>query len=712
MTESRKKCLITGISGLLGNNLADYFKEYFDILGLYHRHPVRIDGIYTGKCDLTDRERISDIIADFDPNIIIHCASLTDIDECEANRSHTKCVNVEATKNIVQFLSDRDVKLVYISTDAVYDGVRGGFLESETIRPCNYYGQSKYEGELEVLKKESALVFRTNIFGWNIIKKKSLGEWVVDAFQTGQRINGFTDAVFSSIYTMELARVIDISLKKNLSGTFNCGTVAPVSKYEFCMKIAKVFRFGETLIVPSLIENCGFRAKRGKNLSLNVNKLQDALNYQLPTIDYCIESFYRDFQIGKPKIIKSDRSMVRPPHLISYGRQWIDDNDIRSVVNVLRSGPITQGPKVKAFEDALARYCGAGFAVAINSGTSGLHIACMAAGLKPGDEGITSSITFVASANCMVYCGGRPVFADIDPDTYSISPGTLVDKLSARTRIVIPVHFAGQSCRMEELYRVVKAAEDRFGHKIFIVEDASHALGSTYKDRMVGACEFSDMTVMSFHPVKHITTAEGGVVLTNDGKLEERLRRYRSHGITGKPEEFVYRRNSVDASDSEEIINPWYYEQIDLGYNYRITDIQCALGISQLKKIEAFIIRRKKIIDQYNTAFNNVDSIKIPFESPDCESNFHLYVLQLDFKQIGLSRAQFMCSLKQKGIQTQVHYIPVHTQPFYRKNFRTRWGDCPHAESYYERCLSIPLYPAMTAADVEKVIREITRIAT
>lgn len=711
MIESRKKCLITGISGLLGNNLADYFKEHIDILGLYHRHPVSIDGIYTEKCDLTDREHINGIIAEFDPNIIMHCASLTDIDECEANRDHTQCVNVEATKNIVQFLSDRDVKLVYISTDAVYDGVRGGFSETDKIRPCNYYGQSKYEGELEILKKESALVLRTNIFGWNVLNKKSLGEWIVDSLQTGQRIDGFTDAVFSSIYTMELARIIDISLKKNLSGTFNCGTATPVSKYDFCKRVAKIFRFDETLIAPTLTDNYGFRAKRGKNLSLNVNKLQDALNYQMPTLDYCIESFYRDFQIGKPEIIKSNQSTARSAHLISYGRQWIDDNDIRSVVNVLRSGPITQGPKVKAFEDALARYSGAGYAVAINSGTSGLHIACLAAGLKAGDEGITSPITFVASANCMVYCGAKPVFADIDPDTYTISPEDLSSKITSETRVVIPVHFAGQSCDMEEIFAIVKEAENRFGHKICIIEDASHALGSKFKNFKVGNGAFSDMTVMSFHPVKHITTAEGGVVLTNDASLYQKLQRFRSHGITSSPEEFIYRENALDTYDSEEIFNPWYYEQIDLGYNYRITDIQCALGLSQLKKIEAFRMRRNQIVDRYNYEFRNIDTIKTPYSSPDCENNFHLYVLQFDFKRIGLSRARFMHTLKQLGIQTQVHYIPVHTQPFYQKMYGTRWGDFPNSEDYYQKCLSIPVYPAMTDAEIQRVIHTISRLA-
>ncbi|RJQ48537.1 MAG: NAD-dependent epimerase/dehydratase family protein, partial [Desulfobacteraceae bacterium] len=595
---NRPRCLITGISGLLGNNLADYFKNRWEILGLYHRNPVCIDGVYTQGCDITDSKSIYRIVADFDPDLLIHCASLTDIDECEVDREYTHLVNVEATSYIVESIRDRDAKLVYISTDAVYDGAGGGFLETDEVRPRNYYGLSKHEGELEAQKKESALIFRTNIFGWNIIDKKSLGEWVVHALKAGETIKGFIDAVFSSIYTVELARIIDISLKRNLSGTFNCGSVTPASKYEFCNKIAHIFGLDETLIVPSSIEDFGFCAKRGKNLSLDVEKLQEALNYQLPTLDYCIESFYRDYQTGKPEIIKSGRSLNNPSNFISYGRQWVDANDIRSVVDVVKSGPITQGPKVKAFEEALQNYCSANFAVALNSGTSGLHIACLAAVLKEGDEGITSPITFVASANCMIYCGGKPVFADINPKTYNISPEEVEKKITSKTKVVIPVHFAGQSCDMESIFRIVKDAENRFGNKIYIIEDASHALGSEYNGSNVGSCAYSDMAVMSFHPVKHITTGEGGAVFTNDESLFKRLRRLRSHGITSTFEEFVFPRNALALSDSEDqkLINPWYYEQIDLGLNYRITDIHCALGISQLKRLGQFKRRRREIV--------------------------------------------------------------------------------------------------------------------
>ncbi|MCP4613884.1 MAG: UDP-4-amino-4,6-dideoxy-N-acetyl-beta-L-altrosamine transaminase [Planctomycetes bacterium] len=403
---------------------------------------------------------------------------------------------------------------------------------------------------------------------------------------------------------------------------------------------------------------------------------------------------------------------MRAKGFIQYGRQWIDDEDIRAVVEVLRSEVITQGPKVEEFEKAIADYCETKYAVAVNSGTSALHIACLASGIKEGDEAITTPITFVASANCAAYCGAKPVFADINKQTYNISPNEMGKKITPQTRIVIPVHFAGQSCDMEIIHDIVRKAEEEYGQKIFILEDACHALGSLYKGEKVGACSVSDMAVMSFHPVKHITMAEGGVVLTNDETLYRMAKRFCSHGITSDPEEFINRDIAFRATrtNSDLITNPWYYEQTVLGYNYRITDIQCALGLSQLRKLDMFRNRRREIVDEYNRAFGGVDHIQIPIESPDCNSNFHLYVLLIDFEKLGIDRAQFMIELKARGIQTQVHYIPVHLQAFYQREFGTKWGDCPRAEQYYQKCLSIPLYPAMGDADVHKVINEITRL--
>jgi len=715
MSANNKRMLITGVSGLLGNNLAYYFKDKYDVLGLYNSHSVTIGGIYTEKCELPDKNTICKIISEYKPHIIIHCASLTNIDECEADKEFTRLVNVFATKNIVEAVLDKDIKLIYISTDSVYDGIKGNFSEDDKINPQNVYGQTKYEGELEVYKHSTSLILRTNLFGWNIQDKYSLGEWILNELKAKKRINGFKDAYFSTIYTMELARIIDIAIRINLAGVFNCGSIDSCSKYEFAVKIADIFSLDKSLINPISIDESRLTAKRGKRLSLNMTKIQKDLEYRMPDINDSIKSFYRDYKCLFPKRLKEQNSTypVRS-NFIQYGRQCIDNNDIQAVVRVLKSDHITQGSKIIEFEEKLANYCQARYAIAVNSGTSALHIACLSSGIKNGDEVITSPNTFVASANCAVYCGAKPVFADIDPKTYNISPAELERKITVRTRAVIPVHFAGQSCDMETISKIVKDAERKFGHKIFIIEDACHALGSKYNNKKVGACYYSDMTVMSFHPVKHITTGEGGAVLTNNQNMASKLNRFRSHGITSDPEDFINKDLAFTTQNSkiknQELINPWYYEQQDLGFNYRITDIQCVLGLSQLKKIEKFSKRRREIVNAYNHLFRNVENIQIPFEAENCYSNFHLYVLLIDFLKIGIQRAKFIYELRDRGIQTQVHYIPAYTQPFYQKHFHIIWGDFSNAEKYYQQCISIPLFPAMSETDINKVFNEISRM--
>jgi UDP-4-amino-4,6-dideoxy-N-acetyl-beta-L-altrosamine transaminase/dTDP-4-dehydrorhamnose reductase len=717
MKQSKKnnKMLITGVSGLLGNNLAYYFKDQYTILGIFCNHPVSISGIQTQKCDLSFINPLKKVIQNFNPSIIIHCASLANVDQCEKFPEITHKINVLATKNIVDIIAEKEIKLVYISTDSVYNGVKGNFLESDKINPLNYYGLSKYEGELEVQRKDNFIILRTNLFGWNIQEKKSLGEWILEELKANRRIKCFRDVLFSSIYTFDLARVIDISLKNNITGIYNCGGSDSCSKYEFALKIADLFGFDRTLVIPISIDDFPFKAKRGKNLTLNVSKIQKLLDYKLPTMDHSISEFYKDYRCGLPNRIKQNQlENQKASVLIPYGRHWIDENDIQAVTETLRSDRITQGPKIKEFEEKLAKYCGVQYSVAVNSGTSALHIACLVADVRNGDEVITSPITFVASANCAVYCNAKPIFADIDLKTYNIDPEEIKKKITIKTKAVIPVHLAGQSCDMEVIYKIIKEMEMEFNTKICIIEDACHALGSYYNQKKVGSCTFSDMTVMSFHPVKHITTGEGGAVFTNNEFLYKKLKLLRSHGITSNPKEFISgdRKNLYDYSNSQSLLNPWYYEQIILGYNYRITDIQTTLGISQLKKIDNVRKRRRKIINMYNQAFCKMNYIQIPFESDKCDSNFHLYILLFDFNHLGITRTQLMFKLKKLGIQTQVHYIPVHTQPFYQRNFGTSWGDCPRAEAYYQKCLSIPLYPAMTDNDVKKVINKIEDICS
>lgn len=374
---------------------------------------------------------------------------------------------------------------------------------------------------------------------------------------------------------------------------------------------------------------------------------------------------------------------------IPYGKQWIDEDDIAAVLDVLKSDYLTNGPAISKFEKAICDYTGAKYAVAVSNATAALHIAIQALNIEDGCEAITSPNTFVASSNSMIYNNLIPVFADIDKDDYNIDPEELKQKITEKTKLLIPVHFAGRPCKMEEIRNIAKS------YNLFIIEDASHAIGSEYDNGMkVGSCCFSDMTVFSFHPVKTMTTGEGGVITTNNDQLYHILSSLRSHGITR------------DASKMDENHGPWYYEMHSLGFNYRMTDIQAALGTVQLGKLDDFSARRAEIIRQYNEAFEFVEWIKIPKES-ESQICFHLYVIQIDFNLLGMNKSTLINKLRATGIGTQVHYIPVHSQPYYRKHYNYKWGDYPIAEEYYLNCLSLPLYPKMSDSEVSTVIQAI-----
>ena len=379
--------------------------------------------------------------------------------------------------------------------------------------------------------------------------------------------------------------------------------------------------------------------------------------------------------------------------LLPYGFQSISKEDIAAVVKVLKSDWLTTGPNVDEFEKRLASYVGAKYAVAVCNATAALHLAVAALNPKPGSEGITSAITFLASSNTFLYNNMKPVFADIDEKTYNIDPEEVKKKITANTRVIIPVHFGGQPVDMDVLSSIVK------NKKVDIIEDAAHAIGSKYKNgKKVGSCYASRMTIFSFHPVKTMTTGEGGAITTNDETLYKKLKLLRSHGMTKDPD--LLSQNP----------GPWYYEMQTLGYNLRITDFQAALGISQLKRIGTFIKRRREIIKMYNSAFKNISWITTPFEEKGVLSAFHLYVLKINFNFLKKTRVQVMNELLKKGIGTQVHYIPVPIQPYYKKHFGFRKGDFPKAEKYYEDCLSIPLYPALKNSDVQKIITSVLKL--
>ena len=382
--------------------------------------------------------------------------------------------------------------------------------------------------------------------------------------------------------------------------------------------------------------------------------------------------------------------------MIPYGRQDINQADIDAVVEVLRSDFLTQGPAVPAFESAVASYCSAQHAVAVNSATSALHIACLALGVGPNDVVWTTPITFVASANCALYCGADVDFVDIDPRTYNLCAQRLAEKLAHAKaagrlpKVVIPVHFCGQSCDMESIY----ALSLQYGFKI--IEDASHAIGGRYQGAPIGSCRYSDITIFSFHPVKIITTAEGGIAVTNNAKLDQCMRLLRSHGITRDAEEMTHLPDG-----------PWYYQQVELGYNYRMTDIQAALGFSQMQRLDAFVNKRHALVDRYNRLLQSLPVIT-PWQLPGTYSGLHLYVIRLDLANISKSQRDVFECLRSESIGVNLHYIPVYAHPYYVDRGVVK-GYCPNAELYYASAMSLPLYPGLSENMQDSVIEALSK---
>lgn len=377
--------------------------------------------------------------------------------------------------------------------------------------------------------------------------------------------------------------------------------------------------------------------------------------------------------------------------MIPYGKQEISQDDIDAVVDVLRSDFLTQGPKVPEFERCISEYTRASYALAVNSATSALHLACLALELGSGDWLWTTPISFVASANCGIYCGARVDFVDIDPKTYNLCPVALKAKLELAKsdrrlpKVVVPVHFCGQSCDMQ----AIKLLADEYGFRI--IEDASHAIGGKYLGRPIGSCEYSDITVFSFHPVKIVTTGEGGVATTDSRKLAEKMELLRSHGVTRKPELMTHEPDG-----------PWYYQQVTLGFNYRMTEMQAALGISQLSRLNVFVSKRQQLAKRYNNLLAELP-ITPPFQSQDSYSGLHLYVIRLELDKIALSQKEVFIALREKGIGVNLHYIPIHLQPYYQQlGFQS--GDFPNAEQYYHEAISLPMYPLLGQGEQDEVI--------
>lgn len=374
---------------------------------------------------------------------------------------------------------------------------------------------------------------------------------------------------------------------------------------------------------------------------------------------------------------------------LPYSKQWIDEDDLNAVIEILQSDFITTGPAIAHFEQAVARFVGAKYAVAFSSGTAALHAACFAANINKSDEVITTPMTFAASSNCILYCGGKPVFADIDPKTYNISPTSISSLITNKTKAIITVDFTGQPVEYDEIMQLAKK------HGLIVIDDAAHGLGASYKGKNIGS--IGDMTMFSFHPVKHITTGEGGMITTNNKDFYNKLLQFRNHGITRDLQKMKMKHE------------PWYYEMQTLGYNYRMTDIQAALGLSQFEKVNTFLLERKKIAQKYNRAFSNMESIILPLQQKGCISSWHLYIIRLKLEKLNTNRTEIYKALQKENIGVNVHYIPVYLHPYYQQLGYPR-GLCPQAEKIYEEILTLPLFPKMTEEDQDNVITGVKKI--
>lgn len=373
---------------------------------------------------------------------------------------------------------------------------------------------------------------------------------------------------------------------------------------------------------------------------------------------------------------------------LPYGKQWIDEEDVNAVTAVLKSDFITTGPTIPQFEKAVADFVGAKYAVAFSSGTAALHGACFAAGINENDEVITSPMTFAASSNCILYSGGHPIFADIDTKSYNISPKSIKSQITKRTKAIITVDFTGQPAEYEEIISIAK------NNGVIVIADGAHALGATYKGKRVGA--IGDMTMFSFHPVKHITTGEGGMITTDNEAYYEKLLDFRTHGITRDPSRL---------SSNE----PWYYEMQELGFNYRMTDIQAALGLSQMKKLKKFVEKRREYANRYNDAFAGMNAIITPFQQQGCNSSWHLYIIRLNLEKLNANRNEIFKALQKENIGVNVHYIPVYFHPYYQQ-IGYKNGLCPNTEKIYQEMITLPLFPSMTDQDVRDVIEGVKKV--
>ena len=705
--KANKSILITGGSGLLALNWALNIRNKYKVTLLLHRRKISLKGVNVDYLPLNSLDDCLFALEKHQPDIVIHTAGLTNVEECESNPKLAKEINVAIAKRIAMACSMMCTKLVHISTDHLFYGGQEFTSEDEEPSPINTYGKTKLQSEYQVKENcKEALIIRTNFFGWGTKYRQSFSDSIITKLKKHEKIDLFSDIFFTPILIEELSKSVHKLIDGNHQGIFNIVGNERLSKYEFGIKLANCFNLDTNLINKISFREKEDLIKRPKDISLSNFKAAKVLNYKIPSID-------DQFISLKNQEDNNISNQVKSP-VIPYGRHYIDDNDIKEVVDVLRNGMLTQGPKVSEFVAKVARYVGAKYAVAVASGTAALHLAAIAIGLSDGDEAITCTNSFVATSNSVLYVGAKPIFVDIDNITLNIDIDKIeqIIKDSDCIKAIFPVHFAGLPCNMIEIKKLAEK------YSLFVIEDASHALGAKYNNfSKVGNCKYSNMTCFSFHPVKGIAAGEGGMITTNDRLLYRKLTLLRSHGITKGNFEFpgisFPDKSLINKKEALEDgkLKRWYYEMQYLGYNYRITDIQCALASSQMDKIDMFIDARRLMAKFYDKAFEDIPHI-VPLQTHGRDySSHHIYVVSIDFERIGISRNLFMQKLADQGVGSQVHYIPVVTQPFYEDmGYEIKQYPCTY--NYYHKTLSIPLFFGLRRSEQEFIVESIKTLCS
>lgn len=691
------KVIITGGTGLLGGTAPLVMQDSWNICLWTRSHTARFPGITSKEVKLDSVQEIEAAIDDFKPDLVIHAAGMTNVEDCERNQYRAYLSNVVSSKNIAKVCQAKSIQMIYVSTDHVLQDKEKS-REDEIGFPANVYAKTKLEGEFEVLRHcNDAIIARVNFFTWGNEYRKSFLDYIVDSCRSRKQITLFEDVIFNPLSAEELLRLLDQLYRNGAKGCYNVTGDDSISKFEFGILVADIFSLDKSFIQKGRISQKPELVKRPKNLTLDNSKLKTSLNLSGTKSLSSMMSRLKDQEDAFKSTLYDKIQNTRSINMINYGKQSIDDADFESVLHCLGSSWLTQGPKVEEFEKRVADYVGAKYAVAMCNWTAGLHMSMLAAGVGKGDVVITSPLSFVASSNCALYVGATPVFVDIDPQTLNIDP-VKVEEACRRyknVKAIVPVHFAGAPCEMAALKKIA----DKY--KAVLIEDAAHALGGKYlSGERIGNPIYSSMIGFSFHPVKNISTGEGGMILTNDEDIYRNLLRIRSHGITKGDDAF---KNRVEAFTNGEK-NQWYYEMQTLGYNFRITDLQCALGISQLEKLNQFHSSRIRLAKRYDEAFANLRNMKTVQHGLRTISGNHLYVGLVNFEKIGFSRHELYKKFAARNIHLHLHYIPIYRQPYYQENYAVNLSDFSQTENFYNQAVTFPLYASMSSDEIERVI--------